>query len=162
MKGFFVGLTKLIFGIAIALTLLSMAGVATARYFMARLSVLPPKPLYQGEQPVQVSAPTAPPEAIPAEAVPPSEAPSQTTPTPEPTPEPEDEPDAYGAVVIQPIGLVLREGPGTDYPQVGGIDYEEAVVVLEEPADQPWIRVRVVANGQEGWIKAGNTRRTDG
>jgi uncharacterized protein YgiM (DUF1202 family) len=160
MKGFFVGLSKLILGIAIALTLLSMAGVATARYFMARLSVLPPKPLYQGEQPVQASAPA--PDAIPTESAPPSEAPSQATPAPEPTPEPEDEPNAYDAVVIQPIGLVLREGPGTDYPQVGGIDYEAAVVVLEEPADQPWIRIRVVANGQEGWVKAGNTRRTDG
>ncbi|MBE9139871.1 SH3 domain-containing protein, partial [Nodosilinea sp. LEGE 07088] len=49
MKGFFIGLSKLILGVAIALILLSMAGVATARYFMGRLSVLPPKPLY-GEE----------------------------------------------------------------------------------------------------------------
>ena len=45
MKGFFIGLSKLVLGIAIALMLLSMAGVATARYFMGRLSVLPPNPL---------------------------------------------------------------------------------------------------------------------
>jgi uncharacterized protein YgiM (DUF1202 family) len=155
MKGFFVGLSKLILGVAIALVLLSMAGVTTARYFMARLSVLPPKPLFEGEQPVQVSAET-PPDVI---ATPPVAPPPEATPTPSPTPE--VNPNAYNAIVIQPIGLVLREGPGTQYPQVGGVDYEEAILVLEEPADQPWIKVRVVSNGQEGWIKAGNIRRNE-
>jgi hypothetical protein len=53
MKGFVIGFTKLVFGVAIALLLLSMAGVATARYFMARLSVLPPKPVFENELPVQ-------------------------------------------------------------------------------------------------------------
>jgi uncharacterized protein YgiM (DUF1202 family) len=156
MKGFFVGLTKLIFGVAIALMLLSMAGVATARYFMARLAVLPPKPLFEGEQPLPVSA-EPPPASEPSPAPPPEAAP-EPSPSPEPTPTPE--PNAYNAVVIQPIGLVLREGPGLNHPQVGGVDYEEAVVVLEEPPDQLWIRVRVVANGQEGWVKSGNTRPT--
>jgi uncharacterized protein YgiM (DUF1202 family) len=161
MKGFFVGLSKLILGVAIALALLSMAGIATARYFMARLAVLPPKPLYEGEQPIQLSE-GPPDEAPPAQESPPPEATPAEAPEPEPTPEPEPvDPDAYDAVVIQPIGLVLREGPGTNYPQVGGVDYEAEVIVLEEPADQPWIRVRVVTNGQEGWVKAGNTRRVD-
>jgi uncharacterized protein YgiM (DUF1202 family) len=161
MKGFFVGLSKLILGVAIALVLLSMAGVATARYFMARLSVLPPKPLYEGEQPVQVNTEASPPEDAPQPEAPPSEATPETAPDPEPATEPETPPEAYNAVVIQPIGLVMREGPGTSFPQVGGVDYDEAVVVLEESADQPWIRVRVVASGQEGWVKAGNTRPTD-
>lgn len=159
MKGFFVGLSKLILGVVIALLLLSMAGVATARYFMARLSVLPPKPLFEGEQPAQVTAEAPSPAVVPSPEVAPE---PDTTPVPEPAnPAPEDNPNAYEAVVIQPIGLVLREGPGTDFPQVGGVDYEEAIVVLEEPADQPWIKVRVTANGQEGWVKAGNTRRTE-
>jgi uncharacterized protein YraI len=64
-------------------------------------------------------------------------------------------------VVIQPIGLVLREGPGTEFPQVGGVDYNEEIVVLEEPDDKSWIRVRAASNGQEGWVKAGNTRRAE-
>jgi hypothetical protein len=55
MKGFFLGLSKLILGVAVALILLSMAGVATARYFMGRLSVLPPKPLYGDEMPTALS-----------------------------------------------------------------------------------------------------------
>jgi uncharacterized protein YgiM (DUF1202 family) len=161
MKGFLVGLSKLILGVAIALVLLSMAGVATARYFMARLSVLPPKPIFEGEQPAQVITDAPVPEA---ETPPDTPSPDSTpVPVPEPAPvtEPEIPPDAYNAVVIQPIGLVMREGPGTNFPQVGGVDYESEVVVLEESSDQPWIRVQVVANGQEGWVKAGNTRRTD-
>lgn len=157
MKGFFVGLSKLIFGVAIALALLSMAGVATARYFMARLAVLPPKPIFAGEQPEQMDSEAPPPEVD----TPPASPPPEASPEPQPEPDPEANPDAYNAVVIQPIGLVLREGPGTDFPQAGGIDYEEAIIVLEEPTDQPWIRVRVIANGQEGWVKAGNTRPTD-
>ncbi|MBE9160181.1 SH3 domain-containing protein [Nodosilinea sp. LEGE 06152] len=155
MKGFFLGLSKLILGVAIALILLSMAGVATARYFMGRLSVLPPKPLYGDEMP---TAPAAAPEVVPETA---PEAAPEAAAAPAPPPEPALEPGAYEAVVAQPIGLVMREGPGVEFPQVGGVDDNEAVVVLEEPADQDWVKVRVVSNGQEGWVKAGNTRRTE-
>lgn len=159
MKGFFTGLSKLILGVAIALMLLSMAGVATARYFMGRLSVLPPKPLYGDEVPAPPAEPAAAP-AAPAEAVAP--APTEAAPVVEPPPEkPALEPGTYNATVIQPIGLVMREGPGVEFPQVGGVDVNEAVVVLEEPADKSWVRVRVVSNGQEGWVKAGNTRRAE-
>ncbi|PSR16396.1 SH3 domain-containing protein [filamentous cyanobacterium CCP3] len=156
MKGFFIGFSKLVLGVAIALILLSMAGVATARYFMGRLSVLPPKPLYGDEMPTATEAvPEAAPEA-PAAAAPEATAPPEAAP-----PEPALEPGAYEAVVVQPIGLVMREGPGVEFPQVGGVDVNEAVVVLEEPADQDWVKVRVVSNGQEGWVKAGNTQRTE-
>ncbi|MGB3308825.1 MAG: SH3 domain-containing protein [Nodosilinea sp.] len=154
MKGFFIGLSKLILGVVIALTLLSMAGVATARYFMGRLSVLPPKPLYGDEMPTEPETAL---EAAPAN----PEAAAAAAPAVEPPPEPTLEPGAYEAVVVQPIGLVMREGPGVEFPQVGGVDVNEAVVVLEEPADQDWVKVRVVSNGQEGWVKAGNTRRAE-
>ncbi|MEM1309493.1 MAG: hypothetical protein AAGF98_08455 [Cyanobacteria bacterium P01_H01_bin.153] len=36
MKAFFLGITKLTLGIVLALVLLSLTGVATARYFMAK------------------------------------------------------------------------------------------------------------------------------
>ncbi|WOD39189.1 SH3 domain-containing protein [Nodosilinea sp. E11] len=153
MKGFFIGLSKLILGVAIALILLSMAGVATARYFMGRLSVLPPKPFYGDEVPAEPAALAEVDPTTPAAAAPVVE--------PPPPAEPALEPGAYEAVVVQPIGLVMREGPGVEFPQVGGVDVNEAVVVLEEPADQTWVKVRVVANGQEGWVKAGNTRRAE-
>lgn len=167
MKGFFTGLSKLIVGMSIALLLLSMAGVATARYFMARLSVLPAKPLFDNEQPAataQDGLPTAaaPPSTDVSATPQPAAPPAAAEPTPEQTPEPAAtpalEPGAYEAVVVQPIGLVLRAGPSTDQAQVGGVDYNDEVVVLEAPSDQSWVRVRVLSSGQEGWIKAGNTR----
>ena len=129
---------------------------------MARLSVLPPKPIYEGEQPVQVVAETSTPETAPPAPSPhPRNLHRNQSPNRNPPSEPEVPEGAYNAEVIQPIGLVMREGPGTSFPQVGGVDYEAEVIVLEESADQPWMRVRVVANGQEGWVKkTGNTRRT--
>lgn len=174
MKGFFIGLSKLVLGVVIALALLSMAGVATARYFMARLAVLPPKPLYGDELPAPpaepVATPTeaaAPPEAAPApEAEPPAEPPAEPAAAPEaePTEEPTAEelpPGSYRALVVQPIGLIVRSGPGTEHGQVGGVDYNAELVVLEEPAGQGWIKVRVTATGAEGWVKAGNVRRQE-
>ncbi|QQE65777.1 SH3 domain-containing protein [Leptolyngbya sp. BL0902] len=166
MKGFLIGLSKLILGVVIALALLSMAGVATARYFMARLAVLPPKPLYGAElpappppEPVDL-APAAAPEATAPESAAPAEAPPAVADEPAPPAEALP-PGSYQAVVSQPIGLIIRSGPGTEHGQVGGVDYNASVVVLEEPANQGWIKVRVVSSGAEGWVKAGNTRRQE-
>ncbi|MEB3289359.1 MAG: SH3 domain-containing protein [Leptolyngbya sp.] len=172
MKGFLNGLSKLLVGIVIALALLSLAGVATARYFMARLAVPPPKPLYGSELPAPPSPePTAeaPVAASPAAAELAAELAAETAPAAEPvatnpTPAPATEalpPGSYPAFVSQPIGLIIRSGPGTEHGQVGSVDYNTEVVVLEEPAGQDWIKVRVVASGAEGWVKAGNTRRRD-
>lgn len=178
MKGFLIGLSKLILGMAIALSLLSMAGVATARYFMARLAVLPSKPLYGDEIP---APPPPDPVALTpdeAPAAPPAEADPGADPVVSPVVDPATEPVAeapiaeapvaeelppgsYRAVVSQPIGLILRSGPGTEHGQVSGIAYNAEVVVLEEPAGQGWIRVQVASTGAEGWVRVGNTRRQD-
>ncbi|PSN12597.1 SH3 domain-containing protein [filamentous cyanobacterium CCP5] len=149
MAGFLQGLSKLILGVAIALILLSLAGVATARYFMGRLSVLPPRPVFEGETSTEGAA-TAPAEA-PATA--PEPAPEAV---PEPAPSPE--PEGYAAVVTQPIGLVIRAEPSTASQQLGGVDYNAQVQVLEDSDDGRWMLIRVSASGQEGWVKAGNTR----
>lgn len=150
MKGFLLGVTKLVLGVALALVLLSLTGVATARYFMAKLSVLPPRPVFDNdvvtEQPVETEAPAAP-QPQPA-----------TSSQPEAAPLPETPPGSYQAVVVQPIGLVMRSGPGTEHQQLGGVDYNDQVLVLESSEDGRWIKVRVAGSGQEGWVKAGNTQ----
>lgn len=151
MKGFFLGLTKLILGIALALVLLSLTGVATARYFMAKLSVLPPRPVFDNDVVAE--------QPIPTEAPAPSE-----TPAPQPEaapPTPEKPPGSYTAVVVQPIGLVLRSGPGAEYEQLGGVDYNDQVLVLESSEDGRWMKVRVRTTSQEGWVKAGNTENVN-
>lgn len=154
MRGFLVGLSKLVLGVTVALLLLSLAGVATARYFMARLSVLPPRPTFENDAP-------PPAQSSPSNAAVPKSTPAAApAPTPSPTPTPSLEAGDYEAVVVQPIGLVLREGPGTTFAQLGGIDYNDKIIVLEDSPDKQWTKVRVVDSGQEGWIKAGNTRKS--
>lgn len=149
MKGFLVGLSKLVLGVVIALLMLSLAGVATARYFMARLAVLPSRPIFEND-------------ALPAAQANASAPTAAAAPTPTPTPTPAELPaGAYSAVVTQPIGLVLREGPGTTFAQLGGIDYNAKVVVLETSPDKQWLKVRLSEGSQEGWIKAGNVRKTE-
>lgn len=148
MKGFLVGLSKLVFGVFLALILMSLAGVATARYFMSRLSILPPKPMFENDAPVQ---PGVPPSGAP---------PISTAASPQATSIPLTA-GAYKAVVSQPIGLVLREGPGTTFRELAGIDHNTPLVVLEESPDQQWLHVRLEGSGQEGWVKAGNTRKVE-
>lgn len=150
MKGFLLGITKLILGVALALVLLSLTGVATARYFMAKLSVLPPRPVFENDVVAEQPAPTE----TPASPQPQPE----NTPQPETAPPPENPLGSYQAVVVQPIGLVMRSGPGAEHPQLGGVDHNEQVLVLETSEDQRWIKVRVGSSGQEGWVKSGNTQ----
>lgn len=152
MQGFLLGFSKLVLGMVVALMLLSLAGVATARYFMGRLSVLPPRPIFENDvEAVDATETTT--ETSPA-----VEAAVQPAPEPTPTPPPTPEPQGYAAIVVQPIGLVIRAEPTTASQQLGGIDYNAQVRVLEESDDQRWILIRVPESGQEGWVKAGNTR----
>ncbi len=53
------------------------------------------------------------------------------------------------------IGLVLRSQPSSASAQAGGIPFNEVVGIIEDSADGRWQHVRR-ANGQQGWIKAGN------
>ncbi|NJN03037.1 MAG: SH3 domain-containing protein [Leptolyngbyaceae cyanobacterium RM1_1_2] len=150
MRSFLLSLSKLIIGIALALVLLSLAGVATARYFMSRLADLPDKPLYENDASLAQSAPASAAVSDPAASAEPEAPPAEALP-----------PNSYKAVVIQPIGLVLREGPGLSYTQLGGVENNEEVIVLSTSDDQQWLQVRLPRNGQEGWVKAGNTRQLE-
>ncbi|MEB3267213.1 MAG: SH3 domain-containing protein [Leptolyngbya sp.] len=135
--------------------LFSLAGVATARYFMAKLSVLPPKPVFENDAPAIASPDTNPAASTPT-------VPEVAAPAPEePEPAVDLPPGSYEAVVNQPVGLVLRSGPGTEFDRLGGLDNNTALVVLKTSDDGEWLNVRIPSTGQEGWVKGGNTRRTD-
>ncbi|MBF2036655.1 MAG: SH3 domain-containing protein [Leptolyngbyaceae cyanobacterium T60_A2020_046] len=155
MKGCLLGVSKLVIGVTLALFLLSLAGVATARYFMARLSVLPPRPAFSNDNPSGSAPPTSP-----------SPAPEAATPapTPEPAAAPVEEkpPGSYDAIVVQPVGLILRSGPGTNFDRMGGVDNQDRILVLKTSDDGQWLNIRIPDTGQEGWVKAGNTRAVDG
>lgn len=143
-----VGLIKFVLGVAIALFVISLAGAATARYFLTQLSTLPARPVYDNDAP----APTA---DAPTTAEP---AASPPAPTAEATPPAAAAPDAlYEVIVTYSAGLLLRTGAGADSETIGGLDYDETVEVLEESGR--WYKVRT-GSGTEGWIKGqGNTQK---
>ena len=159
-----IGLLKFILGVSLALAIIGASGLYGARYVMTRLTAPPERPLFPEEGGVPFDegsfggdvneTPESGDDAT-ATAAPEDAAPVVS----EPTPEPELEPGAYEARVIQPIGLILRQGPDVSTTQIGGIAYNEEVIVLSESSDQRWIKVRLPDSGVEGWVKNGNTEK---
>ena len=79
---------------------------------------------------------------------------------PESPAQPELPPNAYYAQVTWPQGLSLRAEPSINAGRIGGIAFDETIIILEDSADGKWQRVRVPWSEQEGWVKAGNIKRT--
>lgn len=142
------GLSKLVLGILLAAGILFGAGVALTRYLLERLATPPPRPVFANDP---SPAPASPVATTPSPAAPPAAAP----PSPESSPSPTD---GYAARVTQPIGLILRDQPSREAGRIGGIEFNQPLTVLEDSPDGGWQRVRL-ANGAEGWVRAGNTER---
>ncbi len=158
MKNFFLGLSKFILGVILAMLIMSLAGAAMVRYFMASSAEPPDRPIYDNDLPEDRAAAVSPQEPAqePAQSSPQA---SESSAEPETPAEPESEAapaGSYTAYVTQPVGLVLRDGPGTEYTNIGGVGYEAILTVLEE--ESGWLKVQL-SSGQEGWVKDGNTAR---
>lgn len=147
-----INLVKFIIGFALAIALLGAGGVLAARYVATKLMAPPPRPTFANDKPAK---PTAAKNTTPAKT-----ASAQTQATSD-SASPALAPGTYLARVVQPIGLILRDGPSRDAGQIGGIEYNSRVIVLEESADKVWQKVRVENSDREGWVKAGNTERTN-
>ncbi|MFP4133588.1 MAG: SH3 domain-containing protein [Halothece sp.] len=147
------GLIQFILGFVVGVLILTGAGAATAYFFFNRLSENPPMPAYEEEQESEESSP-------------PEEEESEPEPEPEPEPEEPEEPEesesiqdrfgeeAFEARVTWPDGLSLRDSPSEGASRIGGVQYDERLIVIERSGD--WQRVHVPENGQEAWVKAGN------
>lgn len=145
MKNFLLGLTKFILGVLLAMVILSIVGLAMARYFILRISELPERPNYEND--------------VPAETSPAAETTSPSTPTTaseQPQSAAEVPSGSYRAIVSEPVGLILRDGPGIDHEQVGSVEYETELIIVEE--QNGWQKVRL-PDGREGWVKGGNIDR---
>ncbi|MBD2060423.1 SH3 domain-containing protein [Oculatella sp. FACHB-28] len=153
------GVVKFFTGFVLAIAVLFFAGVSTTRYLITRFTTPPPRPTFPNDPS------PAPPEAARPQSTTPAEPPPATPlteavqPTPTPSATPAIPPGAYEAQVTQPIGLIVRQEPNQDAEQIGGIGYDEQVVVLEESSDGAWIKVRLSGSNLEGWVKSGNTER---
>ncbi|MEB3230331.1 MAG: SH3 domain-containing protein [Leptolyngbyaceae bacterium] len=180
------GLLKVLTGIALAIAILFLSGMYTVRYAMTRLTSPPERPVFpeetatagtvatetveenatgEPETPgIDESNETSDPNAganadTDAEASPESSPEEgETAPNDEANTEEETlEPGAYQARVVQPIGLILRQGPDTSTIQLGSVAYNEELVVLSESSDGNWVKVRLPDSDVEGWVKNGNT-----
>jgi Bacterial SH3 domain len=142
------GVAKVVLGFAIAIALLIGGSVAATLYLVAKLTAMPPKPVFDNTPPAGVQKAATQP----------------TTPAAKPTPKPEEkaesdlEPGAYRARITWKEGLLLRKIQDMSAPGITGIEFNQEVVVLEESDDAKWQRVRI-NGGQEGWVVGGNTEK---
>jgi len=161
------GLLKYILGIFLAIAVLVGGGVAVALYFMNRTGIPPAKPVFSNDSPsVKAQAPKA---TDPTPTPTSTKSPSGATPTPTPTESPQATPSptplpsgAYRGRVTWAEGLSLRAQPNQDGERIGGVGFNQKIIVLEESEDKAWQKIRLEDSGQEGWVKAGNTEKTYG
>jgi uncharacterized protein YgiM (DUF1202 family) len=173
----FSNIFKYLLGFILALAILAGSTVAAALYFMNQASKAPPKPIYANDEPeVRASAgfdvnknASKTPGANSNTAASEKKAESTPTPTPTQTPEKADKkepkplpPGAYNARVTWSQGLSLRSEPKTEAERVGGVGFNQKVIVIEESDDKVWQKVRLEGSDTEGWVKAGNTQKDDG
>ncbi len=179
------GIFKFLLGFLIAIALLVGSGVAVALYFVTKLTAPPPKPIFANDKPIAKPKPSPlanklSPAPVVAAASPAANAtetasipqpetspnatatPAPETPTVTETPSPKPlEPGAFRGRVTWRNGLIVRDSPGTESQRIGGIAYNQQIVVLGESDDKRWVKVRVEENNQEGWVKAGNVERVE-
>lgn len=160
-----------------ALTILIGTGVATALYFMNRTAIPPAKPVFANDNPTQR---TQNPKATQTVAKTTTKSSSESSPSPEPSPSPSPSPlptptesptpeasptplppGAYRGKVTWSQGLSLRTEPQQDAQRVGGVGFNQTVVILEESGDKLWQKIRQEDTNQEGWVKAGNTQKVE-
>lgn len=152
-----IGLIKFILGVSLAIAIIGASGFYGARYVMTRLTTPPERPIFPEEGGTTFDPSPSNAETVSDTSEGATDSENNQTEAVSPTPDEPLEPGAYEARVIQPIGLILRQGPDVSTTQIGGIAYNEQVVVLSESSDQRWIKVRLAESGVEGWVKNGNT-----
>ncbi|MHC0062807.1 SH3 domain-containing protein [Nostoc sp. UIC 10890] len=151
------GLTKFILGFFLAIAVLIGGGAAIALYFMNRTGIPPAKPVYSNDSPsVKAQAPKATQAQLsPSSTSTPTESP-KPTPTAKPLPS-----GAYRGRVTWADGLSLRSQPNQEAERIGGVAFNQKIIVLEESGDKGWQKIRLEDSEQEGWVKAGNTEKVD-
>lgn len=177
------GVAQFILGFLIGVFLLTGAGVATAYWFFNRMSDAPSKPNFSEESssektqqtkqsqpknqnnPEQQSASKQ--NNSSAETASKSNQSENTASDPSDSSEPESEPtiqdrfgqQAYQARVTWPNGLSLRDRPSPNSSRVGGVYYDDKLVIIEKSSDGDWQKVYVPETGETAWVKAGNVEK---
>ena len=143
---------QLLIGITLGLALMVGGSLAAGYYVFTKLSVVPERPIFTEEKPKTRVLPSPPTATT-------NPAPNSPSPVPPVSPSPAAEAGLYKGVINWSEGLLLRDSPGNNSNRIGGVGYNQQVIVLEETEDKNWQRIRVVATGGVGWVKAGNMDR---
>jgi hypothetical protein len=166
---------KFLFGFILAIAILVGGGVAAGIYFINQSSRIPAKPIYANDDPklrAQLSKTPLPKQTKSADdankEIKQEKPEVKATPTPNPTSTEKTEtekkplpPGAYQARVTWNQGLRLRSEPKIDSQAVGGVGFNQKIIVIEESDDKTWQKVRLEDGTQEGWVRARNTQKLD-
>ncbi|MEH2326136.1 MAG: SH3 domain-containing protein [Nostoc sp.] len=162
------GFIKFILGFFLAIAVLIGGGAAIGLYFMNRTGIPPAKPVFSNDSPsVKAQAPkaTEPKGAKPTPGTKAESSPSPTstaTESPKATPSPKPLPSgAYRGRVSWSEGLSLRSQPNQEAEKIGGVGFNQKIIILEQSEDKAWQKIRLEGSEQEGWVKAGNTQKVD-
>lgn len=58
-------------------------------------------------------------------------------------------------------GVILRDNPSKNARRIGGVTYNQTVILLETSPDGQWQRVQVQQSGEQGWLKGNNLEPVD-
>jgi Bacterial SH3 domain len=145
------GLIKFFTGFTLAIAFLFFAGVNVTRHFITKLTAPPPRPVFPNDTPTPSAQPVNTTNSATNTAT--ESIPNASTPVRSAAPLPAG---AYEARVTEPIGLIVRQEPSRDAERLDGVEYDEALTVLETSPDGEWQKVRLSGSEVEGWIKSGN------
>ncbi|MDR9403774.1 MAG: SH3 domain-containing protein [Halothece sp. Uz-M2-17] len=163
------GFVQFVLGFFLGVFMLTGTGAAAAYFFLNRMSDAPPEPVYSEDKPSQPNKEEE--SSASSNTNQPATTTSTTNSEPEPKPEPEPEPEeeqtiterfgeqAYEARVTWPNGLSLRSNPSLNASRVGGVYYDDKLVIIETSSDGDWQKVYVPESGQQAWVKAGNVEQ---
>jgi uncharacterized protein YgiM (DUF1202 family) len=141
------------FVLGFLLGLLITAGVTAgiAFFILTKLAKTPPKPLF-----AETISPRVAQEQITTGSLP-----TQTEETETPAIEVEAQEEGYRARVTWSDGLTVRSEPTVDSERLGGVEYDQELIVLETNPEETWQRIRLLDSNVQGWVKAGNLRKID-
>lgn len=140
------------FALGFILGMILFVGISglAAYLFLSKLAKTPPKPVF-------------------ADAVPPTEveeleiqeATVETETVVSTPPEPEPEIEVYQARVTWSEGLTVRAEPDVNSERLGGVAYNQQLIVFADIQSEGWQKIKVPDTNLEGWVKAGNLEKID-
>ncbi|MCH4903972.1 SH3 domain-containing protein [Cylindrospermopsis raciborskii CHAB3438] len=151
------GLLKFVLGFFLAIAVLLGSGMTIAIYFINRTAITPEKPMFANDNPdPKPNLPKVTPKKVVKVKPKPTATPELNRESPTALP-----PGSYTAVVTWSQGLSVRDKPAFEGQAIGGVAGNQKVIILETSQDGKWQKIRIPDTDQEGWVKAGNTEKSN-